>query len=870
MRILYLKLLNFANIYTATGRKEIEINLKKSKNKITLLIGPNGSGKTSVLSELHPFAYAGNMDARNNISLIMKNENGYKEIHIEDDSHIYIIKHHYISKKDSVSLKSFISKDGVELNPNGNVTSFKDIVSNELNVDPSYMVLLRLGSNVTNFIDLNRTERKNYISTKLNDIAVYNECLKNVSIHDRNIKSRIRVLTDKLNELHIADISEYESNLSYDEKSLSDMKESRDLYQSKKGELNGKISGMILPFNSVNELLDNIETYKVTLSSLMSQRDNLEKSIQNSYPVVIIGDIEENLEYFQNMKSEAEKTLISLKTSKDIYQSEYDKLSIQKNKIVSDSHKYNNDESINRLKERRDILIKELDTLKEFSETPKYNKIIMEQYISILKSLDFHLNKIFEYPTEVIRDIVNITGSKKRPDKVLDEREKDISKRMDNISLSEAIKKTNIMALYQPTECKVYDCPLLAIYEASKTKSNMERLEDLEYKREIIHMERNILSHIDGIKLILNTNKMILELVNIVDTSVEKIINCILTENVITDKDKINESLEYINKNDRYVTLRNDIETIDREIELYSGENKTNIEKEIKNIDNSINELSIILSGINRDMLKVTDELDSLESIISGSIYKMKELNSIKEDIINIETSKKMYESKFDIVKDLYEEISESSRMVSSLDNSISSLESKIFNDKRKLLTAKEIIIELHEVQEEYEKVSYIRKSLTPKDGIPLIYIKLFFKNIEKDVNDLLDIVYKDSLYIDKFDIRGDEFSIPYVKNGLLIDDVQYASQGETSFISIALSFALSSKAMTRYNIPLLDEIDSTLDTTNRSLFLDIMEKYIEKNDIEQLFMITHNNMFDSYPVDVIKLGDTYTELLNQNIVYSL
>ena len=85
--------------------------------------------------------------------------------------------------------------------------------------------------------------------------------------------------------------------------------------------------------------------------------------------------------------------------------------------------------------------------------------------------------------------------------------------------------------------------------------------------------------------------------------------------------------------------------------------------------------------------------------------------------------------------------------------------------------------------------------------------------------------------------------------------DVKYASQGELSFLSIALSFGLSSQSLSRYNIMLLDEIDGPLDNRNREKFIRILENQIDRIGSEQSFLITHNNMFSSYPVDIIDLS---------------
>ena len=119
------------------------------------------------------------------------------------------------------------------------------------------------------------------------------------------------------------------------------------------------------------------------------------------------------------------------------------------------------------------------------------------------------------------------------------------------------------------------------------------------------------------------------------------------------------------------------------------------------------------------------------------------------------------------------------------------------------------------------------------------------------------------------FEINDKEFKIPYTKNGMKISDVIYSSQGERSFISLVLSLALIIQTVEKYNIMLLDEVDATLDTKNRQVFINLLEKLIEKTGAEQIFMISHNNMFDNYPVDVIMTSDTDIDnLKNVNVIY--
>jgi DNA repair exonuclease SbcCD ATPase subunit len=50
MRILRLKLVNFIGVKNGMGKDEIEINFPQNENIITMLLGKNGSGKSTIVS----------------------------------------------------------------------------------------------------------------------------------------------------------------------------------------------------------------------------------------------------------------------------------------------------------------------------------------------------------------------------------------------------------------------------------------------------------------------------------------------------------------------------------------------------------------------------------------------------------------------------------------------------------------------------------------------------------------------------------------------------------------------------------------------------------------------------------------------------
>ena len=108
-------------------------------NTINVIIGEMGSGKTTILSHLQPWATVGSLDERNTDGIIIEEMNGHKYLVFQNGADIYEITHSWKWEKDHHSLKSYFKKNGEELNPNGNQSSFKELVELEMGIDQSFL-----------------------------------------------------------------------------------------------------------------------------------------------------------------------------------------------------------------------------------------------------------------------------------------------------------------------------------------------------------------------------------------------------------------------------------------------------------------------------------------------------------------------------------------------------------------------------------------------------------------------------------------------------------------------------------------------------------------------------------------------------------
>jgi DNA repair exonuclease SbcCD ATPase subunit len=847
LKIEYLKLTNFANLDTSLKAKTIEIDFKKSKNKIILFTGPNGSGKTSILSCLHPFATNGNLDVRNDNSLILIGKDGYKEIHINDDGNEYIIKHYYTANKETHSVKSYIERNGMELNPNGNVTSFKELVKEELDIEMDYLKLTRLGSNVTNFIDLKTTDRKAFMGKILDEVEIYLKYYKKLTNDMREVKSVISHLVDKISKLSIIDIEDLEKS----QKKL-------------KKEIDASKSELDKATNDFNIILYEIEKYDSPLV-IKESLDSKKKDMEKLYKQLKKLDTENlTLEDCTNLIHDLEKQLIelnsklssSLEKREDLINS-LDKLLQEKIEVKKELQKIESSSEIQEtesmIQELRKAIERRSKECNLIDYNPSFTKKDLEDLIVVLdKSMEvlyttyeFGINpikKALEYISSGTDISEYITSNKKKSEK----------NKLQNAA--ELIYQSLLKSGFIKTNCGDSTCKILRFYNEFfdlVTEEPDTIIEDNEFITFTKMAYQNMMSVIQNIQ----SEKSLLEkLPKEIQSmfTLKEIIEKIKSFGCIYDKEILYSELTKITDYELQKEDLNTLASLKEKLKLLKKSigNSDYFEERDATLTNEIESYQEDISSIQDSILELKEKISQLTS----EIVDMKDLKLSIEKRDEIESEYNTLQSSYQTVRELFEKKKELSDIVDQYTYHYNK-QLKEYNDNEyRLQSYQSLNEELNTYNMRYDEMELVKSALSSKEGIPLLYIQVYLKNIQEITNELLEIIYEDELYIDNFNITADEFKIPYVKNGKSIKDVCYASQGERSFISLALSFALIYQSISRYNIMLLDEIDATLDTSNREKFLQILEKQLGMIEGEQIFLISHNNMFNMYPVDIIDM----------------
>lgn len=848
---------NFAAFKNAANCTQLTLNLNECKNKICLIIGPNGSGKTSLLSLLSPFADLGNLDVRNNQPLILKDKEGYKEIHIRKNDDLYVIKHIYTPHKDkSHSVKSYIELNGAELNQNGNVTSFKEIVKNELSIEPEYLKLIRLGNNVTSLISLSETERKNFMSKILDDIGVYLDYYKNVNTKLRTIKETTNHTINKIEKLGIFDKKIIESEINNLKTDLDELHNkvnslSQDLAVNDYELTNIKNNVCIDDLGELKTLLANEHKRYEKMSRIIENKDSLKNTDTEFYEKEIDRLNKQNIADKNTI--EGYKLVIQNNlTSIDNLTNQLHNLNIQKRKdeeIDKELERYEGQLTEIRLELRRHESI-----LKDFN--PNFTKQDLESFLVFLKNTQLVLNKTYEFGKKPIKKVIKLMESNQNVNQYITSHIVKLNKEShDDIMLLARLYRQFIFNHSEEVIVCQNECQAKALFNSIKTM--VETAEN--------DKDKNDLSFYQDMDLVYTNLKNVLPQFSNYSGIIESLpddyknslsLTCIYERicnlDKIYDEEKFNELLTKITAYESYQDLLKEYDKIDSTRRTISSISKNDyLDEQLKLLQKDYDEKI----ETNSDYSEKTHDLNERIDESNFTLNSYKDILEALKDFEGVKESLEFYESNYKLALGYIEKITEINSKLNDIDFIIES-KNKELNEKTTRLHDYEVLTkDLKKFNKIYDEMTLVKNSLSAKEGIPLKKIFRYLGDTEEITNELLSLVYGDSMYIDKFEISPTTFSIPIYNRGFRIPDVKYLSQGELSFVSIALSFALSSKTLRKYNIMLLDEVDGPLDTENRSKFIDIIENQIDRIDSEQNFLITHNSMFSSYPVDIIDLS---------------
>ena len=872
MKITYALFENFLMLDSGLGKRKVELDFSNMPNIINVIVGPMGSGKTTILSHLTPSAFVGTLDERNSDPIIIPNKNGLKKIIFLDGDTEYEINHKYIWTKDHHSVKSYISKNGIELNQNGNQGSFKEIVESELGFGQELLRLIRLGPNVANVIDLSIAERKDYIANMISSVDLYLTIFKDMRERTRILEAQTQLLAKKLASVTDDDISEMKSVISKLHRKIEKSQEAISEYQ-----------GMITSIETEVQIYLNgktVDEYENRMRFLDTSRRSLNDSINRERAM-----IEQLMVQFGSLNDvtrrlgKCESDINNNNRLIDALNSDYELLDKKRAEMFKTVKAVESDEYIDRLRDEYQAYSQTIEELKEFVEDfeCKYTSTEITALMADIQVLESEMNDIIIMDTEIVKTIMNasndIIASSKKQVEILQAKQIKLQRSLSNIQYINQYNVTD--QLFLPKACKMFmDCPYFLTHPNTikEKNSNSELMKDFKRINEEIDLINSkiesylsypmVFSKIQHVKKLFNTvAKKLADIGAIKIRDLKKI----LTEQdkrFWYDSDKIVDTLELCTKREQLAVCQTRILELKAELDKSISVDSEKIKKEyaqlISDMESNrrtIEEIRLASSTIEEEKQNLTKAYESLLSIDS---LKDK-LRDHESDLDKNEIELRDMEEKYSIVISYRDKLNDIIAKKNLEKTILESNQNELNSLQIKLSTVENYKKEYGSLVSELYVLDLVKEASSSKKGIPLFYIELFLNECVDDINDMVGIVF-DDIEICEFKISDKEFKIPYIKNGTRIDDIRSASQGERAIVSLALSFALMRKGSVKYNIPLLDEIDAPIHAVEREKFLLILSQHFKKINAEQAFIITHNDIFDGYPVNVITTSNEHLD----------
>lgn len=895
MKYKWIELQGYAGIFNGMNLTNIKIDFTQCKTNKILIKGDNGSGKSTLVNAINPNPDGGDCfipgaEARKNLCLT---NNGIdyviRYIHPVNQNGVRGVTKAYIAKT--------INGQLVELNPNGNVTSCKDIIYDEFNLDNNFISLSKLSSENRGLVDNRPSDRKRIVNSILNIVEVYNGIYKKISKKVSSLKHLMNTITYKINSL--GDKIKLDAELKNTEESIAKLEI----------EKNKTIEAIALTKLRIDEYLtilrsNNYDAIVTELNELSTHNKVLRQKIQTKitdFKIKDINSVESFLEYLQrqiiileNNIANLKENNVSLLSQREI---EFNDLKNKQERLQSLQNEYNYIDIKRIIEESTKIVDEYADTinnmgLKNLNITKEEFNSAMES-LRYLKDLSMNLSSTYHYNELefVIHNFEYVINELAKTDKIKQEIES-LKLQKDQISKQITVYESKQDLINElnnrPDNCKIDTCPY--IESALKASYEYPREELERYYNEFNSLEteindktryldklnifREIVMKISSIKRELDSKMNFIRKLPVredfKETFLERIINC----DSFSDIDNLYRYIDCGNIIEQYKLALLQLEKYQSEYKLYETKNSI-IQSMIQDIEYLTNKTNRMADEIENNNKQVSEnnlklqEMKNIETKISLLISQINnDLKPSEERELKLKQIKEQIDASTTELNDLQDNLYKLNDILASANNNIKILNNNKEEITHKLLQLDEYNKELEQYRVEYTKLEKIKYYSSPSTGIQTLFIQLYMNKILSNVNTLLSLLFNGEFIIQPFIINENEFRIPCMGSGLLHDDISSMSTAQKSMISMILSFAMLYQSSTSYNIIMLDEIDGGLDTSNRGMFIELLDNLMNMLNCEQCFMISHNNELNTALCDIIVLKNTSNEIYNGNIIW--
>lgn len=884
LRRLYLK--GYANILNAMDRMELNIDFSRCRHKVIVIRSENGSGKSSIINELHPFFSSPQvwLEDMEIVKII--------EFDLNDGTSLSINYHGWKAKTTRPKpsrcyiRRNYSDGQSIELNPNGNMSSGKDIICELLDINDDYMTLSSISANSRGIGAMKPAERKRFMALIVSAIAPYAKMYKMLASKGSTLKSMITTLTAKLSQL--GNIEVIQATLTKNHHELKVLEARKEELLKLQSEIRAKMDVLSKDGNPTKlyiEMNQQAKDISQTVEAMPDEvKDFTEDQLRNVERELI--KVETRLEVLDTQLTEMAKNESEIR---DALENDTIRLHSLFDQAILDDTKQRLDKAKRALSfyinSFEQLGFHAYDDITEVEYTIALDAI--ERFNSTINTMatQFSLTQI-EKACSYLHNEPHITDYQtliESLEKKLDETREKIEEQLDLMAKSEDYSKI-------PTDCNhINNCPFIkSIVQAKqsmltdrqyvalqKTKEELvmsleetkQMVKDQEIMMVCIYQIRDLVRHMTTMsKLLLkfpHTEKV---------RGTKHIIDCIRRLSQL-DID-ITAYREYTNYVTMIASTKKDIQSLEDKLSSL-----TNSSRESWSLQNSIEMKSEQLQQVLDSKASALAEFNNLKN----KRLCLKQQNQYLE---TIRAKKLQYETFSSELTDLNKRIIEMQEVVNQyqeLESNLTNLTTQ-YNDltmvsipelQNQLEHAKYQMILFDQYRKDYSEYSqlYDRLELVKQyagiNGIQAEIMDYTMNQIISMVNQLSAMLFGGRFSLDKFEITADDFLISFydAETGKVRPDISMMSASQLGQLSMIISFVLLHNASEKFNIIRLDEVDNNLDNDNRLRFFGLVNMIMQILNFDQAIIISHNVELDLSTCDLIitrlQNPEAYRALLN-------
>ena len=882
---------NCIGFMSGLGKKTLTINLSDMEDKNILVVcGDNASGKSTFLSLIHPLHTPS--DGRTKF-IIPGKEGSLIRSYKGDDGTFLISKCIYMPRPDGTHLaKCYLAMqkseedEAIELNPNGNVTSYNSLLMTYFGITKDYVNFASYSDAVAGIVSMTDGERKANVSSLIPNTGRFELAYNTINDKYKELRNLMRNVSQKI--MNIRDEDSLDSDFHRVAKALTQANIDREDLIKKLG----KIEGRVRELSHGEDIKTMVESYNnmvATIAQNDSKLMSVKRELQRLYDKLNLDIDQDNdvlykgsnppiiyISYYERKIATAEATIQSASTRLDNLK---DSIAKAENEISeSESIIYSiQTQDIKELEESKIGYEMQLKELRYAQDKDKYDGMTYEACVELIKSVstihymiqslyEEYGNLVSEYFAQINEDQSKHLDNCQRQAEWLAVKLEDNEEHKDalyrQIIEKEQYRKFQDILSQRPADCHIDTCPFIA--NALKWKHISVEIADLkkEYDKLCLEIEadekvfrswdqrlaligaaQNLINylneHTEALKLYagLSLNDVYKSFAN---GSWETVLNVL----------KLKQLAAILSEKDLYIRITTQlIPDIDRAMEIAKvyGSNREMMKNHIERLIETRDQLLEERERLTMSTIATRSVLDVYRAKLSHWKEINENLTWYHEHLAeNAELTNKAsaQEKEITSIRDLVSKCKELDEELQRLDTMIDELAPMKQQIEIELAELLKLKAEKSAIEQDFLIVDIMRSLVQPGKGIRKELLNIYFYDIYQTANELLMNTFDGKLRLHEFIITDKEFTIPFEYAGEVGSDVAFASSSQRATIATAISLAIISKLIDRYSIVTFDESDQTLSPANKALFVDILSKQMSLIGISQAFIITHSVEF--------------------------